>query len=123
MTYDDLVVAAVKVAEAVGALGMLGGAAAVLLGNARAVFTRRMDTASYQRLRRDLGRVILVGLEILIVADIVNTVVVATTLTSVAVLGGVVLIRTALSFSLDIEIDGVLPWRAADARTGAPGDH
>ena len=73
-----------------------------------------MDESRYRRLRRDLARVILVGLEILIIADIVRTVLVSATLVDVAELGAVVFIRTVLSFSLDIEIDGVLPWRAAD---------
>lgn len=50
---------------------------------------------------------------ILIIADIVRTVPASATLTNAAELGAVVLIRTVPSFSLDIEIDGVLPWRAA----------
>jgi uncharacterized membrane protein len=66
---------------------------------------------AYKGLRRNLGRCILLGLEVLIVADIVRTIIVDTTLESVAVLGVIVVIRIVLSFSLEVEIDGVWPWR------------
>ena len=66
---------------------------------------------AYDALRRNLGRCILLGLEVLIVADIVRTIIVDTTIESVAVLGMIVLIRILLSFSLEVEIDGVWPWR------------
>ena len=62
-------------------------------------------------LRSGLGRSILLGLEFLVAADIVNTVAVEPTLTSVAVLAGIVLIRTFLSFSLEVEIEGRWPWQ------------
>ncbi len=62
-------------------------------------------------LRSSLGRAILLGLEFLVAADIINTVAVAPTLLSVAVLAGIVLIRTFLSFSLEVEIEGRWPWQ------------
>ena len=69
-----------------------------------------------QKLRSSLGRAILLGLEFLVAADIINTVAIEPTLESVAVLAGIVLIRTFLSFSLETEIEGRLPWRQkADA--------
>ena len=83
----------------------------VLLRFARALLSGRFDDQDYRRLRSNLGRVILVGLEVLIVADIVRTIIVEASVTSVVVLGTIVLIRTILSLSLDIEIDGTLPWR------------
>lgn len=61
--------------------------------------------------RSSLGRVILVGLEFLVAADIINTVAVEPTLGSVAVLAGIVAIRTFLSFSLETEIEGRWPWQ------------
>lgn len=69
-------------------------------------------------LRSNFGRSILLGLEFLIAADIINTVAVAPTLQSVIVLGAIVLIRTFLSFSLELEIDGRWPWqrRAGEKR-------
>ena len=68
-------------------------------------------------LRSDLGRSILLGLEFLVAADIINTVAIEPTLESLAVLGGIVLIRTFLSFSLEVEIEGMWPW-ARRARGG-----
>ena len=62
-------------------------------------------------LRSSLGRAILLGLEFLVAADIINTVAVQPTLGSVAVLAGIVAIRTFLSFSLETEIEGRWPWQ------------
>ena len=111
MSYDEIISEVVKVVEAVGAGIMVFGA----LG-AFSVFTLRALRAesapeSYDELRRNLGRSILLGLEVLIVADIVRTIIVDPTLESVGVLGIIVLIRIALSFSLEVEIDGFWPWR------------
>jgi uncharacterized membrane protein len=67
----------------------------------------------YQALRETFGAALLLGLEILVAADLIRTVAISPTLQSVAVLGLIVLIRTFLSFSLQVEIDGVPPWRRA----------
>jgi uncharacterized membrane protein len=68
--------------------------------------------ANYRDYRANLGRGILIGLEILIAADILKSVVVDPTLQSMLVLGGIVVIRTFLSISLDVEINGNWPWEA-----------
>jgi uncharacterized membrane protein len=73
--------------------------------------------AAYQRARQDAGRAILLGLEILIIADIVLTITVERTFDSALTLGLIVLVRTFLSFSLEIELEGTLPWRRASAGT------
>ena len=73
---------------------------------------------AYEGLRRQIGRAILLGLEFLIIADIVLTITVDLTLTSALALGLIVLVRTFLSFSLEIELGGTLPWRRANARGG-----
>lgn len=65
--------------------------------------------------RRTLGRSILTGLELLVAADIIRTVAVEPTLQSVLVLGLIVLIRTFLSFSLEVEISGRWPWQSKRA--------
>ncbi len=62
-------------------------------------------------IRSYFGRSILLGLEILVAADLIRTVAVEPTLNNVLGLGLIVLIRTFLSFSLEIEIDGIVPWR------------
>ncbi len=70
------------------------------------------NTGNYYSLyRQDVGRAILLGLEFLIAGDIIRTVVVAPTTQNVLVLGLIVLIRTFLSLSLQLEIEGKLPWR------------
>jgi Protein of unknown function (DUF1622) len=69
-------------------------------------------------LRQSFGGVILLGLEILVAADLVRTVAVEPTWDNVVILGVIVLIRTVLSFSLEIEMEGVAPWRRA-ATSGA----
>ncbi len=79
--------------------------------------------AGYLALRATFGGALLLGLEILVAADLIRTVAVAPTLSNVLVLAVIVAIRTFLSFSLQIEIDGVLPWRRgrrADAEAGPP---
>jgi uncharacterized membrane protein len=67
----------------------------------------------YLALRRAFGAALLLGLEVLVAADLIRTVAVSPTLTNVLVLGLIVLIRTFLSFSLETEIEGVPPWRRA----------
>ena len=89
---------------AVGAFGTL------LLFTYRFVTGFDRETA-VAALRSSLGRAILLGLEFLVAADIINTVAVQPTLGSVAVLAGIVAIRTFLSFSLEAEIEGRWPWQ------------
>jgi uncharacterized membrane protein len=111
MSYDDVVSEVVKVVEAVGAGIMVLGALAALLVFAYRALRTGTAHETYDELRRNLGRGILVGLEVLIVADIVRTIIVDPTIESVGVLGVIVVIRIALSFSLEVEIDGFWPWR------------
>lgn len=72
---------------------------------------------AFKTLRQSLGGAILLGLELLVAADIVKTVTSTPSLTDAAVLGMIVLIRTVLSITIEIEVDGVAPWRKA-LRTG-----
>ena len=79
-----------------------------------AVTWRRTDGArAFKTLRNSIGGAILLGLELLVAADIVKTVTSKPSLTDAAVLGMIVLIRTVLSFTIEVEIDGVAPWRKA----------
>lgn len=71
--------------------------------------------------RRGIGRAILLGLEILVAGDIVRTVAVQPTIDSLVVLGGLILIRTFLSFALEIELHGALPWRRAVRQPAGSG--
>lgn len=89
----------------VGAFGTLG---AFLIGMVRSTTNRATLIADF---RSGLGRSVLLGLEFLVAADIINTVAVEPTIESLLVLAGIVLIRTFLSFSLEVEIDGRWPWQ------------
>jgi uncharacterized membrane protein len=82
------------------------------------VFAPPEGVDTYRRLRQYIGRAILLGLEVLVAADIIRTVAVTPTLESVAVLGAIVVIRTFLSMSLQLEVDGRLPWQRASAKEG-----
>jgi uncharacterized membrane protein len=74
---------------------------------------------TYVGIRNELGRIILLGLEILIIADIIQTITVDLTLTNAATLGVIVLVRTFLSFSLEIELEGAPPWRRLELARAA----
>jgi len=104
-----------------------GGIAVIVIGTASASIAylgRQMRDGdgdeNYRTFRTGLSRAILLGLEFLVAADIINTVAIEPTLDSVAVLGGIVLIRTFLSMSLEVEIDGRWPWqRWREPQSGA----
>ena len=76
------------------------------------LYLRKTDlVTAYKQYRMALGRVILLGLEFLLAGDIIRTVVIAPTLQQVGVLTVIVLIRTFLSFTLELEIEGKWPWQ------------
>jgi uncharacterized membrane protein len=128
LTFDHDVDDIVKIVEGAGVAILVLGALAVLVRSAVLWLFSRRDAGAYWYFRRHLGRVILLGLELLIVADIIRTVIVDQTLGSVAVLATIVAIRIVLSWSLDVEVDGTWPWRRGRAPErwsgegdGAPG--
>lgn len=99
---------------------ILGGLAATLRFLGVAMRRRRRMIDAYTSYRADLGRAILLGLEFLVAGDIIATVLVDRTLESAAALGIIVLIRTFLSFSLETEIAGQLPWRRNAPQAASP---
>jgi uncharacterized membrane protein len=128
VTYEEVISNVVKGVEAVGAAILVLGGLGALIAFALAWTRPATRAGAYVTLRQTLGRVILLGLEVLIIGDIVRTIIVDPTVESVAVLGMIVLIRIVLSFSLEVEIDGVWPWsrwrleRGAAAGAGADTD-
>jgi uncharacterized membrane protein len=109
----------------------LAGVAIIVVGVLNAGFTyvrsglmRKDWRSAYEQCRSNLGRGILLGLELLVGADIIATITAPLTAQSVGLLGGIVLIRTFLSFSLETEIEGCWPWRRAakEARSGVTGE-
>ena len=104
------------VAQAFEGLGALILVVGVVWSVVLAVLAWRRSgsgNTAYNALRQAFGGALLLGLEVLVAADLLRTVAVAPTLDNVLVLGLIVLIRTFLSFSLEIEINGVVPWRRA----------
>ena len=121
MTYEDFISNVVKVVEATGAAILVFGGLWALLAYVAATMQPTARHGAYQRLRQNLGRVILLGLEVLIIGDIVRTIIVDPTIESVAVLGMIVVIRIVLSFSLEVEIDGTWPWSRWRLASGPGG--
>lgn len=98
---------------AVIVLGLIGATATALWQ----VLQGRTWPEAFSLYRSNIGQAILLGLEFLVAADIINTVAIEPTLQSMLVLGGIVLIRTFLSFSLEVEIEGRWPWERDRRRT------
>ena len=120
MSYQDFMEGTVTVFELVGVTVLLfGGLLAFGIYFLRLVSGAPRRQA-FNEVRSLLGRAILLGLEVLVVADIIRTIVVTPTLSSAATLGVIVLVRILLSFSIDVEVEGILPWRRGTPRGEAP---
>jgi uncharacterized membrane protein len=118
MTFNETMDDVAKVFEAVGVAVLVVGFTMGFV-QAGVAFVRGERSTIYRTLRGFVGRTILLSLEILVAADLIRTVAVDPSLENVVSLGVVVLIRTILSFSLDIEIEGRLPWRAKPTGTAS----
>ncbi|KRF08960.1 hypothetical protein ASH00_04595 [Arthrobacter sp. Soil782] len=111
MTFKEIMETAGKIVDAAGVFAIVLGAIVATLFAAYGLLKRQHGDDVYQKYRKGLGRSILLGLELLVAADIIRTVAVAPTFQSVGVLALIVLIRTFLSFSLELEITGRWPWQ------------
>jgi uncharacterized membrane protein len=118
VTFTELMEHITQVFDALGAAVLVIGLV-WSVGLAARTWRRADGRRAYQALRASFGGVLLLSLEVLVAADLIRTVAVAPTAQNVAVLGLIVLIRTFLSFSLQVEIDGTLPWRRALTTSGA----
>ena len=113
MQLEHLIGNAARVVEVAGVAVLIFGAL-IAVG----IFFKRIGGAggfdhAYHGLRADLGRAILLGLELLVIADIIGTVAIEPTLDTLAVLAVIVAIRTLLSFTLELEVSGRWPWQRA----------
>ena len=111
MTFGDTVETAGKAADALGVALTLGGVAVALAVAGRRAARRRSRGNIYPDLRRQVGRSILLGLELLVAGDIIRTVAISPSFASVGVLAVIVAVRTFLSFTLEVELTGRWPWQ------------
>jgi uncharacterized membrane protein len=112
MDFNDVIEKIGMTIDAAGVVVIVTGAAIAFV--VTAVRLSRRESNVYRRFRQQLGRAILLGLELLVAGDIVRTVAASPSLTSVAILAAIVLIRTFLSFSLEVKTTG--RWPLAEAR-------
>jgi uncharacterized membrane protein len=106
--------------EFVGVLVLVIGAILAFVMYAITLFHRKEASMAYRDLRRNLGKAILVGLELLVAADIIRSVAIDPTFASVGVLGLIVVVRTFLSWSLEVEINGRWPWQSSRSQGSTP---
>lgn len=121
MDYEHFVVAAARVVETIGVIALLLGALLAAVVFARRLMRGDVFQDAYHSLRADLGRAILLGLELLVIADIIGTVAIEPTLQNLGVLAVIVGIRTMLSFALELEVSGRWPWQHAQDGEGPKG--
>lgn len=114
MEFKDLISIAGYAIETIGVLVIIVG---IVISSVRflARYREEAEGVAYAMYRRQLGRSIILGLEFLIAGDIVRTVIVADTLANVTILGLIVLIRTFLSYTLHLEVEGRWPWQKGPA--------
>ena len=112
-SYTQAMLIVAQVFEVIAAAVLMVGLFFAAFVSLRQWARTRSGETAYKLMRQTFGGVLLLSLEILVAGDLIRTVAVAPTLDNVIVLGLIVLIRTFLSFSLEIEIDGVPPWRKA----------
>jgi uncharacterized membrane protein len=122
MDQEHVITAAARIVEMAGVGVLLLGA--VLAAAAFAMRLRRRSGFhhAYHELRADLGRAILLGLELLVIADIIGTVAIQPTFQNLGVLAAIVAIRTLLSFTLELEVSGRWPWQRDERGAPHPPD-
>jgi uncharacterized membrane protein len=116
MQFTEIITATGYAIEAVGVLVVVIGSCISSMVFIR-TFRNLPEGIGYKTYRRQLGRSIMLGLEFLIAGDIVRTVVVADTIENVAILGLIILIRSFLSATLHLEVEGRWPWQTEKRKT------
>lgn len=111
MNFEEWVELAGKSVDAAGIVVIVGGALLATIDFLNQLRRKCGMRAAYRRYRIGLGRALLLGLELLVAADIIRTVAIAPTFESVGVLAAIVLIRTFLSTALEVELEGRWPWQ------------
>ena len=119
-TFEDAMENIVRGFEVAGVGVLVVGSVLAFARFVADLFRRPLE--AYKGVRLGVGRAILLGLEVLIIADIIQTVTIDPTLESTITLGVIVLVRTFLSFSIEIELEGIVPWRRSSAKLGVRAD-
>ena len=119
MISTEIISAISEAIDLAGVIVIAGGAVIGVILCIRDLIGQRSAISAYGHLRTFMGRSLLLGLEFLVAGDIIKTVAIEPTFDSVIVLAIIVLVRTVLSLSIDVEIDGRWPWQAAEQ--GAAG--
>lgn len=122
MTLNEFAAGAGHAVELVGMFVLIVGAVLASTRFVAQLLRRSPFEDSYHALRADLGRAILLGLEFLVIADIIGTVAVEPTLHNLGVLAVIVVIRTLLSFALELEVSGRWPWQKSPGNVAASPD-
>lgn len=117
--FEDLFSGIALGFEGVGIIAMVVGFIIAVVLAIRALSRKEGGSAAFTTLRVTLGGAILLGLEVLVAADLVRTITSKPSLEDALILGIIVLIRTVLSMSIQIEIEGVLPWKRVLLTSGA----
>jgi uncharacterized membrane protein len=114
MEFTSLIEDAGKLVDLAGVVAIIGGIALMTGYFAYSLLQRRAITDAYEHYRRGIGRALLLGLEILVAADIIRTVAISPSFESVGVLALIVVVRTFLSWSLELELSGRWPWQRSE---------
>ncbi len=116
---EDLLTVEASLSQLIGVVGLAidaFGVAIIVIGIAwatAAFLRRRTQENHFDDYKIKIGRSLLLGLEILVAADIVKTIALAPTFNSLGVLGGLIVVRTFLGWTLVLEIEGRWPWQMA----------
>lgn len=116
MQFSEIITRVGEVVDVIGVAALIIGISMATVWFLRGIARREKFNDVYRGYRRGLGRALLLGLELLVAADIIRTVAVEPTLENVAALGLVVIIRTFLSWSLEVEVNGRFPWQKEEEK-------
>lgn len=122
MEFEETVEFVGQAVELTGIAVIVVGLLVALAAFVATVLRTRVAGDAYGTARESIGRSILLGLELLVAGDIIRTVAVSPSFTSVGVLAAVVLIRTFLSFTLEMEVSGRWPWEHRPEERATPQD-
>ena len=114
MEFSEIVELVGRGVDAAGIVAIVGGIVVATILFAIRISRGTVFDNAYRFYRQGVGRALLLGLEILVAADIIRTVAISPTFTSVGILALIVLIRTFLSWTLELELEGSWPWRRPD---------